>query len=385
MSKVGANVQKEAVRATSLDCIHGVGPPDCEVLSPSRGAEGKIEVSSGHAEYSLPIRVNGPHNVAQPTVTQVLKELTSSMTDEHKAYLKQCSVLVGTPCYGNSVNVTYLQSMLHCAAVMKELGVVFEPMFIGTESLITRGRNGIVAEFLGSDHTHLLFIDADIGFKPAAVLRLLLAKKQVVSAIYPLKRYNWERIPDILNNLPPGVKLTPRQLEELSCSYVFNMRESRIARESNFIVPIMDAPTGFMMLSRQLMQYLATRYPERKYVNDVPSYDTTRSKGNFYNFFDTMVDPDSKRYLSEDYAFSRLCQKSGIKVYGDIFSPLTHTGVNTWHGNLYKQLLFMNQKVPTQQRPTATGRNETQSDETPHVVRTANTAPVVERFVPSTE
>lgn len=378
MSKVGANVKKEAVRATSLDCINGVGPPDCDLAMPTRGEESKIEVTSGHAEYSLPIRINGPHNVQQPYVTQVLKELTASMTEEHKAYLRQCSILVGTPCYGNSVMVTYLQSIMHCAAVMKELGIIFEPMYIGTESLITRGRNGIVAEFLGSNHTHLLFIDADIGFKPAAIIRLLLAKKQVVSAIYPLKRYNWERIPDILNHLPAGVHVTPRQLQELSCSYVFNMRESRIPTDSNFIVPIMDAPTGFMMLSRSVLDYLTKRYPERKYVNDVPSYDTTRSKGNFYNFFDTMVDPDSKRYLSEDYAFSRLCQKSGIKVYGDIFSPLTHTGVNTWHGNLYKQLLFMNQKAPA--RNTAPVPAPQLDSLHVHNVPTATKKPVVQRL-----
>ena len=55
---------------------------------------------------------------------------------------------------------------------------------------------------------------------------------------------------------------------------------------------------------------------------------------NCYAFFDTMIDPVSNRYLSEDYAFCRLWQKIGGKIYADVASSLTHYGTYSFKGNV---------------------------------------------------
>ena len=56
-------------------------------------------------------------------------------------------------------------------------------------------------------------------------------------------------------------------------------------------------------------------------------------------FFDTMIEPDTKRYLSEDYAFCRLWQKIGGKIYADIASGMTHYGNYAFKGNVGTQFL----------------------------------------------
>ena len=58
------------------------------------------------------------------------------------------------------------------------------------------------------------------------------------------------------------------------------------------------------------------------------------SSKNCYAFFDTVIDPKSKRYLSEDYGFCRLWQKIGGKIYADVVSPLTHYGTYHFRGNI---------------------------------------------------
>jgi hypothetical protein len=40
--------------------------------------------------------------------------------------------------------------------------------------------------------------------------------------------------------------------------------------------------------------------------------------GFYWRFFDCMVDPDSGRYLSEDYAFCRRWRDMGGKVFADL-------------------------------------------------------------------
>ena len=51
----------------------------------------------------------------------------------------------------------------------------------GQESLGTRARNTLVANFLDNDSfTHLLFIDADIGFEAKSLKRFLEYDKEVL-------------------------------------------------------------------------------------------------------------------------------------------------------------------------------------------------------------
>jgi hypothetical protein len=55
-------------------------------------------------------------------------------------------------------------------------------------------------------------------------------------------------------------------------------------------------------------------------------------------FFDCMVDPDSRRYLSEDFAFCRRWRDMGGKVYVDLNSKLQHAGQHLYRGDLIESL-----------------------------------------------
>ncbi|RYF64463.1 MAG: hypothetical protein EOO22_24295, partial [Comamonadaceae bacterium] len=98
---------------------------------------------------------------------------------------------------------------------------------------------------------------------------------------------------------------------------------------------VSEAPTGFMVIKRAVFDRLIASYPEMQYVPDglgVPD------QGLHYRFFDVMVDPVTRRYLSEDYGFCRLWSGLGESIYVDANSNLTHQGSKTYRGDFATSL-----------------------------------------------
>ena len=89
--------------------------------------------------------------------------------------------------YGGMCHGVYAQSILSMPGILQqnEIDVVFSFMF--NESLIQRARNLLAANFMKTDCTHLMFIDSDIRFNPADVVKMVQADKEVICGIYPKK------------------------------------------------------------------------------------------------------------------------------------------------------------------------------------------------------
>ncbi len=245
-------------------------------------------------------------------------------------------LLIATPCYGGMITTAYFQSMLKTVHRMREAGIGFEILTKSNESLITRARNSLVAEFMGrKEFTHLLFIDADIGFEPELILKMLSYDKPVTAAAYPTKGINWERV----RKLAPRAKDGPH-LRDLSMHYTVNFVDAddqphrvKLSVEDGFVkVPIVS--TGFMMIRRDVFETMRGLLPESAYVNDVAGYDNPHTRGNFYTFFDTMVHPKSRRYLSEDYGFCyKWVVRCGGEIYLNVEHRLTHYGTYPFSGS----------------------------------------------------
>ena len=72
---------------------------------------------------------------------------------------KQIKLVVGTPCFGGTVTVRYMQSMFLLMMEAPKKNINIDLKMIGNESLITRGRNTLVARFLDQpDATHLFLL-----------------------------------------------------------------------------------------------------------------------------------------------------------------------------------------------------------------------------------
>ncbi|PIT51104.1 hypothetical protein BHC44_11150 [Snodgrassella alvi] len=223
----------------------------------------------------------------------------------------------------------YVQSLLALVAAHTSAGFPIQVFMHQGESLITRARNNCVAEFLAHpEWTHLCWIDTDIGFSPEAFQRLLLADRDIVAGVYPLKYESWPA---------EGIDahMTEQQFNATYTRYTINIsqadanNEVHVQIDDEGFIELPEAPTGFMVIKRQVFTRLMEAYPELQYQPDSLG---VADHGYHYRFYDCLVDPVTKRYLSEDFSFCRLWNLLGGKVYVDSRSNLTHMGNKIYQG-----------------------------------------------------
>lgn len=255
--------------------------------------------------------------------------------------LTDVNLLIATPCYGGLVHEGYMRSLLDLQKILLQLNIKHTVYTIGNESLITRARNSIVAIFLGNKNlTHLLFIDSDITFSAESIIRFLKYRKPVVGGAYPKKNVDLELAKNCVKNNP---EISSSDLLAQSLHYAVNIisesnsDQNRVQIHDGF-VKVGNIATGFLMIQKEVILELIENFPNEKYENDCEGYDSPETRDNFYTFFDTMVHPTSKRYLSEDYAFSQKWIDIGGEIWLDLLCPLIHSGTFNFRGNVYKSL-----------------------------------------------
>lgn len=255
--------------------------------------------------------------------------------------LRQKHIFIATPCYGGQIGEPYFRSMMRLVILCNKYDIKYTISTLANESLITRGRNTLVSFFMeNKDATHLFFIDADIEFNPEDLLRQVAYDKPVVVGAYPKKAINWDSIISAARN--PNLDENAQTIEGHSSNYVVNFdfikdadgnRTPQVQIVDN-LVKLKDAGTGFMCIKKEVIQQLMDAHPDLKYVNDI-NVDA-KFEPFMYALFDTMIDPESRRYLSEDYMFCRLWQNMGGDVYLDPRTSLNHVGHYTFRGNIRK-------------------------------------------------
>jgi len=244
--------------------------------------------------------------------------------------------VIMTPSHDGKFFQNYVVSLMSFVVECERRGMRVQAYFHQGESLVTRARNNCVANFLAHpEWTHLFWIDADIGFSPEAAFRLLLSDHDVAAGVYPLKHEQWPA-----EGVPQGT--TQAAFQGLYTRYTVNAAPQPGADHIDLVVQpdgfmrMDEAPTGFMAIKRRVFERLMAAYPELRYVPDsigVPD------QGLHHRFFDVMVDPKTRRYLSEDYGFCRLWTGLGESVYVDAQSHLSHQGAKLYRGDFAQSLV----------------------------------------------
>lgn len=251
--------------------------------------------------------------------------------------LRKAKIFLATPMYGGMNHGLYMKSCLDLQALCFRYGIDIRYSFLFNESLITRARNYLTDEFLRSGFTHLLFIDSDIHYEPndiLAMLALMLKNPDmdIIGGPYPKKAINWSNVALAARKNPT---MDAGALDGLVGDFVFNPVKGG-PTEFNVHKPleVMEVGTGLMLVKREVFVDFAKSYPEKAYLPDhrgTANFDGSRE---IHAFFDCVIDPESRRYLSEDYMFCQYARKIGKRVWLCPWMRTQHIGTHLFTGDM---------------------------------------------------
>jgi hypothetical protein len=225
-------------------------------------------------------------------------------------FLRTTRAHLAMPCYGGMLTESTFMSYIKWANTAKQLGIDWTLETMTNESLISRARNTLTAKFLAMpESTHLMFIDADIGWEAWHLLVLLNRDVDVIGGLYPMKTMaplKW-----VVNGFT-GAEEGSDGLQEVS-----------------------KAGTGFLLTKKHVFDKLNSHPAVKRYNNDIgldPKYDQYLK-----TYFDTAV--RQNRYYSEDWTFCENWRDLGGKIWVDKRVLLRHTGTYTFCQEAETQLL----------------------------------------------
>lgn len=211
-------------------------------------------------------------------------------------------IFIATPCYGNfypNYTVALAKSMM----ALPTWGVRVDLCLLTGNCHVDDSRDTLVNEFIKSDAEQMIFIDSDVGWEPETLMRLVKHERDMVAGVYPLKQ--------ALENYP-----------------VLTEPGTALWTDRDGLIEVRGVPTGFLKLSRRMVETMLEKHGSRKYRGAHQAPDEPPISILFERTYE-----DKSRY-SGDLAFCRKWKATGGKIYVDPEMLLSHYGESDWAGTL---------------------------------------------------
>lgn len=253
-------------------------------------------------------------------------------------------ILIAQPTTGDVVagTVGYLMRLVQA---LQDRGIGWDYRHLHLSD-IALSRN-IFASYLISrtEHTHLLFIDSDMGFMPETILSLVELGEPVTACACPKRYLGWDRLRRVVEDhehlpkqdRPPTGDMVDVALEYNVDTTDFGGGPWKAERRGNFL----KAPavgTGIMLIHRDVFEVMLAKevakaragYKKLPLLEGAPLCD----------FFNPIETPDGTLVESEDISFcKRWVADCGGEIWVDIASRILHYGMRGHAGRYWHRAM----------------------------------------------
>lgn len=231
-------------------------------------------------------------------------------------------ILIGTPVYDEQVLVPYHISVMNLVARFRDErpDVVFDSALV-SGALVGRTRSVLASRVLADPrYSHLLFIDADMGFGPGLVSKMLALGEPVVGALSPARANDYARL-----QATARPDLDPQAWRFAAHAYI--PAEVHIDRpQRSGFVQAPYAGTGILLIRRDALERLRDAHPELLAPSGAYEANMGHTGEVFHAFAETLED-------GEDAAFCERWKGVGGEIWVCTNETITHVGRERFVGN----------------------------------------------------
>lgn len=260
---------------------------------------------------------------ASPEYTDLIRRVKALSTNvdaidpalygERLAIARSRSVMICTP-IARDPTWQYTMSMLKTFRTLDSLGIRCDAKFVIGNSNLPKARNELVADFLASDFTDMIFIDDDMGWSADAIVRLLASEHPLIGVVGRKRCANPNSDPAVW-----CVRWLPGEVEQ----------------DGFGAIKVAGVGTGVLRIHRSVLETMIDAHPDWKRAG--PGRMSEAEKAMYYAFFRFTDDGHHER--GEDMDFCGRWIDLGGEVYIDPEIELTHVGSKEYRGKVTEVLL----------------------------------------------
>jgi len=228
------------------------------------------------------------------------------------------SLFIATPAYGEVCYSVYVQSLF---GLQHELALRRWPSFLATLSFsdIVESRSVLLTHWFDrTDASHLLFVDADMGFEPKLVVDMLGLDEPLVGVIVPKRKLDLERLVSSLAAGEPGERA-------LAKAHEFAVMGPGVGARNGFI-RVEGCGAGILLVRRDCIATMLQKHPELSDESAGLTSPIAQGLDRVIRVFDP-IRLEAAR-LSEDYAFCYRWRRCGGDIWAAADREIVHVGLH---------------------------------------------------------
>jgi hypothetical protein len=230
-------------------------------------------------------------------------------------------ILIATPAFGEVFYTPYVHSMfrLHRALTPKNWRLSFASI---AYSDIIEARNFLLTQWFDkTDCSHLLFVDADMGFEAELVLDMLALKKPLVGTIYTRRQIDLGR----LAKLAAGGERSDNAIARAHDFIVRPMR-SRPVRRINGFIEVEGCGAGLLLIQRACIAAMLKKMPDISDTQAPKTAPIAKTLSRLIRAFDPIITNGGR--LSEDFSFCHRWRSCSGEIWARADKTVTHIGLH---------------------------------------------------------
>lgn len=222
-------------------------------------------------------------------------------------------VFIAIPAYTGTIHLGTMRSVIADMLKLADRGDRVSIFDESGNAMIGDCRGLIVAQFLASEATDLVFVDSDVAWEAGSLVRLVDHPVDFVAGLYPQRR------------------------DPLDFCCQWDSSKPEIELSEHGLIEVYGVPAGFMRCSRAMLESMVAHYPDLQFHCETAPDKTAHDLFGPYRI--------GRVKFGEDYSFCRRWRDIGGKVWVDPEIAMGHCGYKTFMGTVGEWL-----KSRTQER-----------------------------------